>query len=152
MRSAITFLTRVRAALRQTLRRRYAMPIPEIMPDAGYDRAAHRIAFLAFLTFLKGNLAGQTAIQIDASWCTQAQSLEGFGEFTLPDRVIREEDLAIELPQLLVQIGHNGNIDVGSVDGDVPFALADIYDAEIEKAAQSAYQCDYMMFGFDSWG
>jgi hypothetical protein len=78
--------------------------------------------------------------------------LEGFGEFTLPDRVIREEDLAIELPQLLVQIGHNGNIDVGSVDGDVPFALADIYDAEIEKAAQSAYQRDYMMFGFDSWG
>ena len=127
------------------------MPIPEIMPDAGYDRAAHRIAFLAFLTFLKGNLAGQTAIRIDASWCTQAQSLEGFGEFTLPDRVIREEDLAIELPQLLAQIGHNGNIDVGSVDGDVPFALADIDDAEIEKAAQSAYQRDYMMFGFDSW-
>ena len=122
------------------------------MPDAGYDRAAHRIAFLAFLTFLKGNLAVQTAIRIDASWCTQAQSLEGFGEFTLPDRVIREEDLAIELPQLLAQIGHNGNIDVGSVDGDVPFALADIYDAEIEKAAQSAYQRDYMMFGFDRWG
>jgi hypothetical protein len=29
--------------------------------------------------------------------------------------------------------------------------LADIYDEEIEKAAQNAYQRDYMMFGFDSW-
>lgn len=30
-------------------------------------------------------------------------------------------------------------------------ALADIYDEEIEKAVQNAYQRDYMMFGFDSW-
>ena len=30
--------------------------------------------------------------------------------------------------------------------------LSEIYDAEIEAAAQSAYQRDYMMFGFDSWG
>ena len=139
------------AGLRQTLRRRYAMPIPEIMPDAEYDHAAHRAAFLAFLIFLKGNLSGQTAIRIDATWSTQAQSLEGFGEFALPDRVIREEDLAIELPQLLAQVGHSCDVELGSIDLDVPFELADIYDAEIEKAAQSAYQRDYMMFGFDSW-
>jgi hypothetical protein len=139
------------AGLRQTLRRRYALPIPEIMPDAEYDRAAHRTAFLAFLTFLKGNLSGQTAIRIDATWCTQAQSLEGFGEFALPDYVIREENLAKELSHLLEQIGHVGGTQLGPADTDVPFALADIYDAEIEKAAQNIYQRDYMMFGFDSW-
>lgn len=140
------------SGLRQTLRRRYAMPIPEVMPDAGYDRASHRAAFLAFLVFLKGNLSGQTAIRIDATWCTQAQSLEGFGEFALPDRVIREEDLATELGQLLTQIGHSGSAELGSVVEDEPFKLADIYDAEIESSTQSAYQRDYMMFGFGSWG
>ena len=137
--------------LRQTLRRRYAMPIPETMPDPTYDRAAHRTAFLAFLAFLKANLVGQTAIRIDATWCTQAQSLEGFGEFALPDRVIREEDLSVELPQLLAQIGLNGDVKLNALEDDAPFSLADIYDSEIEKAAQSAYQRDYMMFGFDSW-
>ena len=139
------------AGLRQTLRRRYSMPIPEMMPDAAYDRAAHRAAFLTFLVFLKGNLSGQTAIRIDATWCTQAQSLEGFGEFALPDRVIREDDLATELPQMLAQIGHENSVELGPTDPDEPFALADIYDEEIEKAAQNAYQRDYMMFGFDSW-
>jgi LPS sulfotransferase NodH len=139
------------AGLRQTLRRRYSMPIPEMMPDAAYDRAAHRAAFLAFLVFLKGNLSGQTGIRIDATWCTQAQSLEGFGEFALPDRVIREDDLATELPQMLAQIGHENPVELGPTDPDEPFALADIYDEEIEKAAQNAYQRDYMMFGFDSW-
>ena len=138
--------------LRQTLRRRYGLPIPEEMPDAGYDLAAHRTAFLAFLVFLKGNLLGQTAIRIDATWCTQAQSLQGFGEFALPDRVIRESDLEVELPQLLAQLGHNTPVDMGKPNADSRFDLSEIYDAEIEAAAQSAYQRDYMMFGFDSWG
>lgn len=139
------------SGLRQTLRRRYALPIPEIMPDAEYDRAAHRTAFAQFLTFLKGNLSGQTAIRVDATWCSQSQSLEGFGEFALPDRVIRESDLEIELPQLLAQIGHNGTVDLDPLLPDLPFDLIDIYDDEIEALAQSAYQRDYMMFGFDSW-
>jgi hypothetical protein len=140
------------AGLRQTLLRRYGLPIPEEMPDAGYDLAAHRTAFLAFLVFLKGNLLGQTAIRIDATWCTQAQSLQGFGEFALPDRVIRESDLEVELPQLLAQLGHNTPVDMGKPNADSRFDLSEIYDAEIEAAAQSAYQRDYMMFGFDSWG
>jgi LPS sulfotransferase NodH len=139
------------SGLRKTLRRRYSMPIPETMPDAGYDLAAHKAAFLAFLSFLKGNLSGQTAIRIDATWCTQAQSIEGFGEFAFPDRIIREADLETELPQLLVQIGHEGGIDLAARAPDLPFSLDDIYDEQIETAAQNAYQRDYMMFGFDSW-
>jgi LPS sulfotransferase NodH len=139
------------SGLRKTLRRRYSMPIPETMPDAGYDLAAHKAAFLAFLSFLKGNLSGQTAIRIDATWCTQAQSIEGFGEFAFPDRIIREADLETELSQLLVQIGHEGGIDLAARAPDLPFSLDDIYDEQIETAAQNAYQRDYMMFGFDSW-
>ena len=123
------------------------------MPDESYDLGTHRTAFLSFLSFLKGTLSGQTAIRIDATWCTQAQSLQGFGEFSFPDRVIREVDLERELPQLLDSIGHTGGpVALAGVHTDIPFELASIYDSEIESAAQAAYQRDYMMFGFKSWG
>jgi len=81
------------AGLRQTLRRRYALSTPENMPDESYDRGTHRTVFLSFLSFLKGTLSGQNAIRTDATWCTQAQSLQGFVEFSFPERVIREVDL-----------------------------------------------------------
>ncbi|SPH19475.1 hypothetical protein ASD8599_00200 [Ascidiaceihabitans donghaensis] len=137
-------------ALRQTLRRRYALPIPENMPDVSYDKVAHRKAFAAFLGFLKGNLAGQTAIRVDQSWCTQALALQGFGEFALPDRVIREADMQEELAQLAAHVGvHTPQIQ--DAPAETPFALADIYDAEIEALVQNVYQRDYMMFGFESW-
>ncbi|MGJ8546055.1 MAG: sulfotransferase family 2 domain-containing protein [Sulfitobacter sp.] len=138
--------------LRQTLIRRYKLPIPEGEPDAGYDLAAHRAAFLAFVQFLKGNLAGQTAIRVDGHWCSQAQALQGFGEFCFPDRVIRESDLAQELAQLAQSVGIETPPALGPRPQVGPFALADVYDAEIEQAVQAAYQRDYMMFGFGDWG
>jgi LPS sulfotransferase NodH len=138
------------SALRQTLRRRYALPISESMPDASYDKVAHRAGFFAFLSFLKGNLAGQTAIRVDADWCTQVQALQGFGEFALPDRVIREADLEEELGQIAAQIGVK--MPPLTTDEDQSsFTLADIYDAEIETLARDVYQRDYMMFGFTDW-
>lgn len=139
------------AALRQTLRRRYALPIPEDMPDSSYDRSAHRTAFAEFLVFLKGNLTGQTAIRVDAAWCSQTQALQGFGEFALPDRVIREDDLETEFAQLLATTKHEGDVALGSTAEELPFEMADIYDAEIETLAQDVYQRDYMMFGFENW-
>lgn len=139
------------AALRQTLRRRYALPIPEDMPDSSYDRSAHRTAFAEFLVFLKGNLTGQTAIRVDAAWCSQTQALQGFGEFALPDRVIREDDLETEFSQLLATTKHEGDVALGPTGEELPFELSDIYDAEIETLAQDVYQRDYMMFGFENW-
>ena len=138
------------AGLRQTLRRRYQLPIPEEMPDATYDIVAHRAAFASFLMFLKGNLAGQTAIRVDAEWCSQCQAMQGFGEFAFPDRVIRESDLNEELAELATSLGLTP-VNVGDVVADSPFQLGDIYDAEIEKLTQAAYQRDYMMFGFGDW-
>lgn len=139
--------------LRKTLVRRYKLPLPEDGPDAGYDLAAHRQAFGAFLVFLKGNLQGQTAIRVDASWCTQAQAITGFGELCLPDQLIREDEMAEALPALARAAGGDGAADVPNDGvGDAPFALADIYDGEIEKLARDAYQRDYMSFGFSDWG
>ena len=137
--------------LRANLIRRYKLPLPEGEPDASYDADAHRAAFKAFLVFLKGNLNGQTAIRVDQAWCTQAQALQGFGEFALPDRVIREADLAVDLSTLAAAVGNTAVPAVGPRPQTSPFELADIYDEEIEKLTSDAYQRDYMIFGFDSW-
>lgn len=138
-------------ALRQTLIRRYALPIPQEAPDASYDRAAHHRAFTAFLEFLKGNLAGQTAIRVDAAWCTQTQAVQGFGDFVLPDRIIREEDLQAELGQIAAQIGVENVPQLPPVSEPGPFTLKDIYDDSIESLVSDVYQRDYMMFGFSRW-
>lgn len=137
--------------IRNTLMRRYDMPIPPDGPDASYDLDAHRTAFAAFLIFLKGNLAGQTAVRVDPAWCTQAQALAGFGELAFPDRVIREDTLAEELVSLAAQVGCDAVPEVAAAPDDSPFALAQIYDDEIEKLTFDAYQRDYVTFGFDVW-
>ena len=137
--------------LRNTMIRRYKMPLPKNGPDASYDRSAHHAAFSAFLKFLRGNLNGQTAIRVDAAWCTQAQALQGFADFALPDRVIRESELESELHALAEGLGRTELPRLGAREATDPHNLADIYDAEIEKLASDAYQRDYMMFGFGSW-
>lgn len=137
--------------LRGTLIRRYKLPIPAEGPGEGYDLAAHSTAFAAFLAFLKGNLAGQTAIRVDAAWCTQAQAIAGFGELCLPDRIIREADMAQELADLARAIGRADVPGLTAGDADQPFALSEVYDAEIEALAAEAYQRDYLMFGFGPW-
>ncbi|MFG6559029.1 nodulation protein NodH [Sulfitobacter sp. 1A15299] len=137
--------------LRNTLMRRYKVPLPKDGPDAEYDRDAHRAAFVAFLKFLKGNLAGQTSIRVDAAWCSQAQAIAGFGAFCLPDRIIREEELASELPALAAGQGHATVPALPQMVEPGPFTLGDIYDDEIEALTAEAYQKDYMTFGFSRW-
>lgn len=137
--------------LRKTLIRRYKMPLPLEGPDPQYDLNAHRTAFMAFLTFLKGNLAGQTSIRVDAAWCTQAQAIAGFGELSFPDRIIREEELAEELKTMAKMAGIVDAPKVPNAPPDQPFDLADVYDDQIEALCHHAYQRDYMMFGFRKW-
>lgn len=137
--------------LRQTLVRRFDLPLPEDGPGADYDQAAHAAAFAAFLRFLKANLAGQTAVRVDAAWCTQVEAIRGFGEFCLPDHIFREDELAESLPDLARAAGYATPPSVPKPLPDQPFALSDIYDARIEKLAAEAYQRDYMMFGFGAY-
>ncbi|MGJ8627259.1 MAG: nodulation protein NodH [Sulfitobacter sp.] len=137
--------------LRNTMMRRYNMPLPPNGPDDTYDTAAHRAAFAAFLVFLKGNLSGQTAIRVDASWCTQAQAITGFGEVCLPDRIIREADLETELADIARSVGHVEVPELPDCQPQQPIALAEVYDDEIEKLTAQAYQRDYVTFGFSRW-
>lgn len=137
--------------VRQALKKRFKVPLPQCATNPGYDRAAHRDAFCGFVDFVRDNLAGQTAIRVDATWCTQTQALQGFGEFVLPDFVFREDELAVQLPALAMQVGCAQAPVPNSAAPDEPFALSDIYDDALEAQIAAIYQRDYMMFGFGPW-
>lgn len=137
--------------IRKTLRRAHALPIPEGEPGPDYDVDAHREAFTAWLTFVKANLSGQTAVRVDGHWASQAQCIQGMADHTLPDMVVREDEMAMYLPALAMQAGHEAPPDPQPVATRAPFALAQIYDDRIEALAREAYQRDYDMFGFDDW-
>ena len=139
------------AGLRSTLVRRYKLPLPDDPTDASYDKAAHRGAFLAFVAFLKGNLAGQTAIRVDQEWCTQAQTVQGFADFALPDLLIRSDELESALAGLCASVGLKDVPGPEPKAAASPYGLDDIYDAEIEDAISRVYQRDYLMFGFSNW-
>mgnify|MGYP005838738499 CR=1 FL=1 len=139
------------ADIRKTLRKVYKLPIPGGWPDAGYDLAAHRRAFVTFLEFLRANLADQTSIRVDANWATQAATLEGMAQFAFPDMILREDEMPGRLPALARAVGYAEAAPPPAPAPDAPFSLADIYDDEIESLAAQAYQRDYMVFGFDRW-
>ncbi|APZ52791.1 nodulation protein NodH [Salipiger abyssi] len=137
--------------IRKTLRRAHNLPIPEQEPGSDYTLEAHREAFTAFLVFLKANLSGQTAVRIDGHWASQAHVIHGMGELTLPDMIVREDEMASYLPALAMQVGHGAPPDPVHVPIRAPYSLAQIYDDRLESAAREAYQRDYLMFGFGDW-
>lgn len=139
------------AQIRDTLRKRFKLPIPKGEPDQAYTRAAHREAFCAFLEFVRMNLAGQTPIRVDGAWCTQAQALSSFGDLVLPDHVLREDELQDALGWILARMGVDEMPVLAPVRNDTPHALSDIYDDEIEALVADVYQRDYMTFGFGPW-
>ncbi|WP_372602677.1 nodulation protein NodH [Actibacterium sp.] len=134
-------------AIRETLAGRYKVPLPKPGTDISDDQ--RRAAFLGFLGFLKGNLAGQTSIRVDASWATQDAVIQGFAQFAAPDLILREDRLPGDWAMLAAQV------DLAAPEapaGDnAAQDLARIYDAEIEAAARDVYQRDYMVFGYRGW-
>ncbi len=136
------------AEIRKTLRNFHKLPLPGAMPDADYDLDAHRKAFVAFLEFLKANLAGQTNIRVDAHWATQASVLQGMAQFGLPDLVLREDEMQEALPRLAAMVGRDGAGAPAERSPDQPFGIDEIHDDRIETLVGDIYQRDYMMFGF----
>lgn len=134
--------------IRRVLKQVYHVPFPG--KDEAYDRQAHRTAFLKFAEFVKGNLSGQTSVRIDGSWATQSRFVQGFGQFVLPDHILREDQLQQGLEVLAAEIGEECPT-LSEAEPDQPFQLEDIYDDQIESAVRAAYQRDYMLFGFGPW-
>ena len=139
------------AGIRTTLKKRYHLPLPDDPSDAAYDVVAHRACFAAFLGFLKSNLAGQTAVRVDPDWASQLKTVEGFAEFVLPDRLMRQETMTHELAELAAAVGIVDAPALSDAKPDDPFGLHEIYDSEIESLARAAYGRDYLMFGFEDW-
>lgn len=137
--------------IRETLRRKFKVPLPKNGPDASYSIVDHRAAFEGFLEFLRVNLAGQTAIRVDAAWASQSQSISGFSDLSVPDFVFREEELAEELPHLARRVGRMEPGELVTAAKDTPYALEDIYDAALEEKVAKIYHRDYLMFGFGPW-
>ena len=137
--------------IRNHLARMYEMPLPP--PEGGhYTIEDHRAAFTGFLRFCRANLGGQTPIRTDGHWASQSETLLGMAEFTFPDMVVREDEMATYLPALAMQVGHPAPPDPEPVATEAPYGLAQIYDDELETLAQEAYPRDYTMFGFSDWG
>lgn len=137
--------------IRETLRKKFNLPIPGRDSQKPWTVTDHRHAFEAYLEFVRMNLAGQTPVRVDASWGTQAQALASFSDFLLPDFVLREEELASMLPMITGQVGHSKPEPPQPAIGDTPFDLSDIYDDQLEELVADIYQRDYVMFGFAAW-
>ena len=139
------------AKIRQQLMRFHGLALPEDGADTSFDLAAHRKAFEAFLMFLRANLNGQTSVRVDAHWASQATCLQGMSEFCLPDRVLREEDLARDLPDMALRLGVGSAPEWPSVPEPHLARLVAIHDGDLDRLCRDAYPRDYMMFGFSAF-
>ncbi|MEL0436943.1 nodulation protein NodH [Phycobacter sp. K97] len=137
--------------IRETLRRRFKVPLPKDVLDGTYARDDHRLAFEAFLAFVKSNLAGQTSVRVDAEWASQSQAVSGFAELASPDFVLREAELQQDLPALAQRFGKDSAPVFRKAEPTGPYGLEDIYDADLEQVISTIYQRDYLVFGFGPW-
>ena len=135
--------------IRRALSERHGLPVPADGPGPDYDAARHHGAFLSFLRFLMGNLAGQTGIRIDPHWSSQGVLLEGIAAVGPPDFLIREERMAAELPALAGAVGRPCP-DPPHEDAP-PIPLTAIHDNALETAARAVWPGDYARLGYGAW-
>ncbi|WP_126975311.1 nodulation protein NodH [Frigidibacter oleivorans] len=138
------------AEIRDQLRRTYKLPLPAPAKVAAMDLTAHRAAFLGFARFLKGNLAGQTAVRIDGAWASQSAVLHGFAQFAAPDLIAREETLERDLGHLAAMLGRDSP-PLAPPGSTGPFPLAEVMTDEIAAALREAYARDHAAFGYGEW-
>ncbi|MFY0682045.1 MAG: nodulation protein NodH [Thalassovita sp.] len=136
--------------IRKTLNKNFGLGLPDEIDDS-YSAADHKAAFEVFLAFVKANLSGQTGVRVDASWASQAQTISGYSELAAPDLILREDELAEQLPSLARQLGIQDAPAPAQETSEDPVALDDIYDAGIEQMVSAIYQKDYVTFGFAPW-
>ena len=138
--------------IRAILRNQFKLPVPAKYPDQTYTSLAHRTAFLAFLKFVKSNIASQTVIRVDAHWATQSQVVQGFAKFASPDLILREDRLEEDFATLAAQIGKTIMPQILEVLDPHVMLLQEIYDDEIEASVYDVYHRDYVAFGFGTYG
>ncbi|SDI81447.1 hypothetical protein [Aliiruegeria lutimaris] len=139
------------AHIRARLRADHGLPIPDGAADETYTARERRTAFLGYLEVVKKTLSGQTALRSDPAFSSQEALLQGLSEVLPIDMIIRAEQIALGLSQAAQQAGLAEIPDAPSAELDGHAALAEIYDDEVEAAVRSAYNRDFMAFGFRRW-
>ena len=104
--------------------------------------------FRGFLTFLKANLNGQSALPVAPQWATQAAILTGISKAVLPHRLIREDEAGTVLPEIARRLGIAKAPTFATQD---PEGLREILSDETEALCREVYRRDYLMFGFRQW-
>lgn len=128
------------------------MPLPDCALPDDWDANRQSAAFLGFLTFLSGNLGGQTSLRVDYSWASQAAFLSAIAGFGVPDRVVREEAMENELRQIVETTGMREAPPIkGRFRVSSPFPLEQVRTSDIDVACEAAYRRDFIHFGFESW-
>ena len=136
--------------IRDALIKHYGLPELSELECGSADIDAYRTAFLRFVEFIKGNLAGQTSIRVDAAWASQAGILRAMSGVNQPDNILRESELAEGLASMAGQFSKKSPALKPQSDR-APISLNNIYNQNVEEAVRAAYQRDYMMFGFGPW-
>ncbi|NKB29407.1 MAG: nodulation protein NodH [Rhodobacteraceae bacterium] len=137
-------------AIRDLLRDRHDMSVPDTTPGKDWSRKQHHDAFLMFLNFLKANLAGQTPARIDPGWSSQVGLIRGFAEFGPPDVLLREHQLQTGLVRLADDAGVDAKVCAPEPPAQ-PWTLDQIWSADLEQACRAAYARDYLIFGWQDW-
>lgn len=124
------------------------LPPPDRLDRLTPDQQAE--AFAKFLGFLRGNLAGQTSVRIDAAWASQTAAVQGFAAQLPPDALLREDRLAQGLGWLAAEAGVPCP-PLPPEPATIGHPLAAIVTPDHHAAAREAYARDYQMFGFGDW-
>ena len=138
-------LSEAKPELRQLMREvhRVALPADHALTDL--DDASTAGLFHQFLEFLSRNLNGQTTLPTHPHWASQSAVLAGFSQFVQPDMLIREDRLREDIGYLC----QSANIPDPQLERiEIPAPPAFLSDKELTNAAFSAYQRDYIAFGF----
>ncbi|WBU60217.1 sulfotransferase family 2 domain-containing protein [Paracoccus albus] len=131
------------AELRQQMRETHRVPLPA--DEALFDMTPeqqHQL-FMDFLGFLRRCLNGQTSLQMLPVWASQTEVLAGFAQFLSPDMIMREDTLERDLNWMASAAGLPAP--ATPLSEPMPEFLT---DNTLQKAAQAAYQRDYIQFGF----
>jgi len=132
--------------VREHMNRLFDAGLPDGPVELQLD--AHRAAFKAYLRFCAASVSGQTGLQPWPMWATQSAILDGFAQAFVPDVILREADLADDLPWLARRAGHGAPPPCQNEGGEAPFTLAQVVDDELRALSETAYRRDFQMFGF----
>ena len=136
--------------LRPYLKRVHKFELPPRTQKGFATGPEHRAGLMVFLELIKHIQAGRTELRMPAQFATQLTTLAGFAQVQAPDFLLREDRLERDLEFVCGHVGIPMKPLPPEPDA-LPFSLAALYGADLEKAARDAYARDYAAYGFGNW-